>query len=360
MSASGGAGRGGARILAAGGRWGGYRRTSLAVNRGFNFVLAFLIVVAALPVMGVVCLVILIFDRRPIFYKGDRLGLGKQVFSMYKFRTLVPEAEKIVGAELLSHRHKLVTRAGKFLRDTRLDELPQLFNILGGSMDFVGPRPERPVVYEKICRHIRDYDRRFSVKPGLIGYSQLFTPYSSPKRLRAMIDNTLVRKKQVLMFDAAIVGFTILVVIRTTLRLAGNAIWKAVRLTAARGPHSERRDQERVHPRQGLVWYGAGDRRAGGLDRLAELVDINEEAFLMRSNATIGNPFPMLFKLQVRAGDGRRRGHRHREKSAVCEGVLYRETAREGGAHMYVVKYTPVSPLNYYKVHQYFLCRSAA
>ena len=104
---------------------------------------------------------------------------------MYKFRTLPVGAQKKIGSKLLSFRHCKLPFFSKFLRDTRLDELPQLFNIMKGEMDFLGPRPLRPEIYDHMCKGITNYDLRFNVRPGLVGYSQLFTPHSSPKRIRA-------------------------------------------------------------------------------------------------------------------------------------------------------------------------------
>jgi len=347
-------------VLAGRGAWGGYHRTSLAINRAFNLCLACLILVLALPVIVLVYLVILLRDGRPVFYRGERLGLHKRPFTMYKFRTLVRDADRIIGAQLLTHRHKLVTPIGKFLRDARLDELVQLVNIVRGEMDFVGPRPVRPIIYEKICRHIPNYDRRFSVKPGLIGYAQLFTPHSTPKRIRTMIDNTLLRKKQVMLWDAGIIVYTMVVVVKTTVQLLWRTLYRAVWQVGIRHRYREKRELERVSLRRGRVCFGAGETGNGEFDKTTELMDINEQAFLMRSDKKIESPFPTHFKLQLTSGHPHKRGHRYRSKSALCEGTLYREMKNGESGYSYVVEYTPVSPLNYYKVHQYFLCRSVA
>src|SRR4030042_5740158 len=165
---------------------GGYSKLPFFINSTFNSLLSLVLIIFSLPLMVIIALIVKIKDGGPVLYKGVRLGINKTPFIMYKFRTLSKDADKIIGAELLTAEiastKKLVTHFGKYLRDTRLDELPQLFNILKGDMDFVGPRPERPEIYENICSHIRNYDRRFAVKPGLIGYAQLFTPPMTPKR----------------------------------------------------------------------------------------------------------------------------------------------------------------------------------
>jgi len=128
-------------------------------------------------------------DGGGFFYRGARLGLGKKIFMIYKVRSLKVGAESRIKSALHQGGSGEELWYGNFIRRTRLDELPQLFNVLRGDMDFVGPRPERPEVYEAKLRFMREYDLRFLVKPGLTGLSQLVTPHSTPKRIRASIDN---------------------------------------------------------------------------------------------------------------------------------------------------------------------------
>ena len=158
-----------------------------------------------------------VFLGSPVIYKGTLLGLHKQEFTMYKFRTLPVDARKSIGSDLLSYKHNMLNPFTKFMRDTRLDELPQLVNIIKGDMNFVGPRPIRPEVYEKVAHSIPDFDIRFEVKPGMIGISQLFTPHSSPKRIRSLIDNHLVNKTQNIFWVLGLVIYTIGVVIKETI-----------------------------------------------------------------------------------------------------------------------------------------------
>lgn len=334
---------------------GGYLRTAHAINRAVNLVLALFLFVACMPPGLLISLLILWRDGRPVFYNGIRLGRHKRPFVMYKFRTLAPNAEGIIGAQLLAAWHKLVTPLGMFLRDTRLDELPQLYNILRGDMDFIGPRPERPEIYEHICSHIRDYDLRFEVSPGLIGYAQLFTPHSSPKRIRTMIDNRLVRRKQILFWDLFAILFTGIVVLKTTLFRIASVFYRSCLATGVFRLYQEKRELERVRQRDARVfcWYSDPPPTAPGE---CELVDINEEAFLMRSPRPMTTPFPTHFKLEIDLG---RRHGRMRRKRCRCKGVLYREIQNENG-FAYVIKFEPVSPLNYYMARQYFLRESLA
>lgn len=332
---------------------GGYGRTALAMNRAFNASLALFLFVGALPLFAVLTLLVWIVDGRPIFYRGTRLGLNKRPFTMYKFRTLALDAEQVLGAELLSEQHRLTTRHGKFLRETRLDELPQLFNILLGDMDFVGPRPERPIVYEKVCRFIPGYDRRFEVKPALIGFSQLYTPHGTPKRIRTYIDNRLLAKKQIMLWDLFVILTTGLLVLRNTLVRLWSIAGKELVQKGILGKYAEKRGLDRIPQPQSVVhWSRDGAPVANGSG--GELVDINEQAFLMRSAQKIEEPFPGWFMLQTElvgaSGVVRR-------KAATCRGTLHLSRER-GGLHEYVIRYEPVSPFHYYMVQQYFLRQS--
>lgn len=333
---------------------GGYGRGALAFNRAFNASLALLLFVGGLPAFVLIALLIWVVDGRPIFYRGARLGLHRRIFMMYKFRTLALDAEMILGAELLSDQHKLTTKLGKFLRETRLDELPQLLNILKGDMDFVGPRPERPAVYERVCRHIPGYDRRFEVKPALIGFSQLYTPHGTPKRIRAYIDNRLLAKKQILLWDLFIILTTGFIVLRNTV----SRLWQIVSkdLVAARvlGQYTEKRSLERIAQSDATVRWAHG---SAPLDpaRVAELIDVNEQAFLMRSAMPLEEPYPDRFSLETELvgipGAVRR-------KTAMCRGTVALSRRRSDGTYEYVVKYEPVSTFHFYMVHQYFLRES--
>lgn len=334
---------------------GGYFRTAHAVNRVVNLVLAVSLLVICAPLGLLISLLILWRDGRPVFYQGTRLGLHKKPFVIYKFRTLAPNAEQIIGAQLLAARHKLVTPLGKFLRDTRLDELPQLYNVLRGDIDFVGPRPERPEIYEHICSHIRDYDLRFEVSPGLVGYSQLFTPHNSPKRIRTLIDNRLIRRKQILFWDLYAILFTGLIVLKTTLFKMVSIFYHSFLATGLFRLYQEKRGMERVRQRGARVYHWRGDCPPPDPGE-CELVDINEEAFLMRSSIPLGNPAPDFFKLEIDLG---RRHGRMRRKRCKCKGEVYREI-KGGTGFEYVVKFEPVSPLNFYMAHQYFLRESIA
>lgn len=339
---------------------GGYSKAFKLLNAAFNFIFALFFIAGSLPLLIVIALIIKLQDGGEVFYRGLRLGINKQPFMMYKFRTLVPDAESMIGAELLSPKHRLETKFGKFLRDTRLDELPQLINVLKGDMDFVGPRPERPLIYEQICRHIKNYDKRFTVRPGLIGYSQLFTPHSAPKEIRTLIDNHFLEVQQNFLFEVGLMFFTMMIVLQKFAAKLFRYSVKAVKALASGRKYEEKRTVERVphlsaNVRIGEALYDGCLVTSGE----ASLVDINHEAFLIKSSRKLLSG-KIFFELET--GYKSKATKRFKFKTALCEGEVYKEMPpqNDAGEWSYVIKYRPVSRLNFYIVHQYFLRESVA
>jgi lipopolysaccharide/colanic/teichoic acid biosynthesis glycosyltransferase len=117
--------------------------------------------------------------RAPILYRQMRVGLNWKPFQVIKFRSMCTDAEKDGKAQWARTKDDRVTRVGGFIRKCRIDELPQLFNVLRGEMSFVGPRPERPEFVEKFAETIPYYSERHRVKPGITGWAQLCYPYGS-------------------------------------------------------------------------------------------------------------------------------------------------------------------------------------
>jgi lipopolysaccharide/colanic/teichoic acid biosynthesis glycosyltransferase len=128
------------------------------------------------PLLVVVATLIAITSGRPVLYRGERVGRAGKTFNMFKFRTLRPDAESRLGpylGEELSRRTELeVTRVGRALRATHLDEVPQLWNVLRGEMAVVGPRPIRPAFFNELCEEIPQYWQRLVVRPGVTGFAQ--------------------------------------------------------------------------------------------------------------------------------------------------------------------------------------------
>lgn len=338
----------------------GYLIRSSRINRMFNFILALSLIIISLPGSLIIYLIIRLVDGKPVFYRGIRLGLNKRPFFMYKFRTLKQGAEKEIGAALFSEsgKNNLETPLGRFLRSTRLDELPQLFNILRGDMNFLGPRPERPVVYEKYCRNIPGYDKRFSVKPGMIGYSQLLTPHSTPKKIRTLIDNKFLEKEQSILWICLLVVVTILVVTEKVYLKITGAVWYGLFHRAGRVTYHEKRLLERRKIKDARVYINWEDTGREVFVACAKLININEDAFLINSNRKL-NEDVYSFKLETSVKSLYRRS-KIRTKTALCSGTVLRKPEEKNGqdGYSYVVKYTPVSALNAYLIDNYFLGRS--
>ncbi len=155
-------------------------------KRILDIVFSGLAIIISSPIMLVVSIIIKLYDHGPVLYKQDRLTLDGKVFKIFKFRSMIIDAEKDGVARLAGEKDDRITPVGKVLRTTRLDELPQLFNIFMGSMSMVGPRPERPEIAEEYLKEMPEFNYRLKVKAGLTGYAQVYgyyntTPYDKLK-----------------------------------------------------------------------------------------------------------------------------------------------------------------------------------
>jgi len=149
-------------------------------KRFFDIVASSFLLLVTWPVMLLTAIAIILESGRkaPIFYKQVRVGENNKNFNVIKFRSMIPDAEKN-GAQWAQKHDNRITRVGKFIRMCRIDELPQIFNVLGGQMSFVGPRPERPEFVEGFEKRIPYYRERHRVKPGITGWAQLCYPYGA-------------------------------------------------------------------------------------------------------------------------------------------------------------------------------------
>ncbi|MCX9156915.1 TIGR03013 family PEP-CTERM/XrtA system glycosyltransferase [Niveibacterium sp. 24ML] len=149
------------------------------IKRTFDLVVGTFMLISALPVMLVTAIAIAIESGLPIFYTQERVGRGGRVFRVIKFRSMRTDAEKDGKPRWASAKDDRVTRVGRIIRKTRIDELPQLLNVIRGDMSLVGPRPERPYFVDQLARDIPFFAVRHSVKPGLTGWAQVRYQYGS-------------------------------------------------------------------------------------------------------------------------------------------------------------------------------------
>jgi lipopolysaccharide/colanic/teichoic acid biosynthesis glycosyltransferase len=164
-----------------------YARMSLAyerrgidfVLRGIDIAIAGTALLVSSPLLVLIAAAILLTSGRPVLYRGQRVGRFGRLFTMYKFRTMQVDAEADGQAVWAQKNDPRTTSIGKFLRSTRLDELPQLVNVLKGDMNIVGPRPERPSIFAQLRNDIPQYAQRQLVKPGITGWAQINQSYDS-------------------------------------------------------------------------------------------------------------------------------------------------------------------------------------
>ena len=158
-------------------REGADRRGVDAALRSLDMLISATVLIVALPILVIVTIVFLATSGRPLFYRGLRVGRHGRIFHMFKFRTLKRDAESRLGPyyghELSIRTEAEVTRLGRWLRASQLDEVPQLWNVLRGDMSIVGPRPIRPTFFAELCEEIPQYWQRLVVPPGLTGLAQL-------------------------------------------------------------------------------------------------------------------------------------------------------------------------------------------
>ena len=188
------------------------------VSRVLNVLLALIALLFALPILILVGLAVKLTSRGPVFYTQERVGLdrrsvgraeqnrrrqrdlGGQPFTIYKFRTMRVDAERESGAVWARQDDPRVTPVGGFLRQYRLDELPQLLNVLRGEMNIVGPRPERPSIFAELRGHIAEYPLRQRAKPGITGLAQISHHYDrsiDDVRRKVHFDLEYIRRQSV-------------------------------------------------------------------------------------------------------------------------------------------------------------------
>ena len=184
-------------------------------KRTTDLLLSLILGVVLLLLLPIIALLIKINDQGNIFYTQKRIGLGGKEYVIWKFRTMIENAES-AGAQFAGMNDSRITAVGKFLRKTRLDELPQVWNILSGEMSFIGPRPERPEFVAELTRQMPFYAVRHLIKPGLTGWAQINYPYAGTfeENLNKLQYDLYYIKNRSILLDITIIFKTLNIVLR--------------------------------------------------------------------------------------------------------------------------------------------------
>lgn len=169
------------------------------IKRLTDIVLSSLMLIVTSPVMLLTAIAIKCCDKGPIIYKQRRLTIDKTEFDVYKFRSMYANAEKDGVARLACENDNRITPVGHFIRKVRIDELPQLFNILKGDMSLVGPRPERPEIADEYMSYMPEFSYRLKVKAGLTGYAQIYGKYNTTPYDKLKLDLTYIQNYSVML-----------------------------------------------------------------------------------------------------------------------------------------------------------------
>lgn len=177
-----------------------------ALGRWWQVLIAAVGLLLTLPISLCIAVATKLTSRGPILYRGTRIGRNMEPFGIYKFRTLLVDAEARIGARLLTPGDPLYTPIGRFLKRTKLDEIPQLLNVVRGHMNMVGPRPIRPVFLATSMREIPNYAARFVVRPGMTGLAQLRGGYFTHPRDKLRYDILYIRNRGMLLDLKLVLG----------------------------------------------------------------------------------------------------------------------------------------------------------
>ena len=180
-------------------------------KRMMDIVLCAIAMMPAAPIMAVVALAIKLEDGGPVFFKQKRMTRNGREFDILKFRSMIVDAEKYAGAVLATDNDPRITKVGKVIRATRLDEIPQILNILKGDMSIVGPRPERKVIADEYCKDIPEFAYRLKVRGGLTGYAQIYGKYNTSAYDKLRLDLMYIENYS-LMLDIKLIILTLRII----------------------------------------------------------------------------------------------------------------------------------------------------
>lgn len=165
------------------------------LKRGFDILLSGLGLIVSLPLWAIFALAVKLNDDGPVFYRQERVGKDGRIFTSLKFRSMVPDSDKKWGVVPATEDDPRITKVGRFLRATAMDELPQLWSIFRGDMSFVGPRPEWLELVKKFRQEIPSFDLRHKVRPGLTGLAQVCGHSEISRRQKLRYDLLYVRRQ---------------------------------------------------------------------------------------------------------------------------------------------------------------------
>ena len=183
------------------------------MKRLFDCSLALAGLLLSSPLCIIIIMAIWFQDGGPVFYSGTRIGRRGRLFKMYKFRSLIHRSNGKAGNRWTSENDPRVTKVGHILRNTAMDELPQLVNIIKGDISFVGPRPEDPELAAQFSAELPDFNRRHCIRPGLTGLAQIYGNYDSSP-LEKLNYDMLYIKKQSFWLDLKLLFFSLWVTFR--------------------------------------------------------------------------------------------------------------------------------------------------
>jgi len=167
------------------------------IKRVMDIVISLIVIVITSPLMLVTALLIKWYDKGPAIYSQERVTINNKPFKLYKFRTMVVNAEKDTGPVLAQESDSRITPVGRFIRATRIDELPQFFNVLKGDMSIVGPRPERKCFIDEFVVDVPEFRYRTSVKAGITGLAQVFGKYTTTPADKVKFDLLYIKKASI-------------------------------------------------------------------------------------------------------------------------------------------------------------------
>jgi lipopolysaccharide/colanic/teichoic acid biosynthesis glycosyltransferase len=327
--------------LSARARTTGYQVRNKARYRAWNASLALAILLVALPMLVVITLALVVTQGSP-FYRGVRLGKDRRTFQIYKFRTLEAAAATMTADRVLPSDAPLTTPLGGFLRDVRLDELPQLVNVIKGDMNIYGPRPVRPAIASLCEDEIPHYGERFRIRPGMIAQPQVFMSHGTPKRIRSAYHRILMRRPASIPSELALIAITVLSLFG---RLGRKLVRRTRRLVAGRAASMP------ACPAGAKVTFGnlAGEQHA------ARLIRITDHYLYFECPIVLDEESTMNARISCRIRGGAK--WRHARVAGQLKRLRRDATA---GPPLYTMRFDPQSGYSRHIVLTYFLRRVVA